>query len=100
MLRVMRSTAPVPPLDPGRPWWSSLVRSPLAVLLVALLLPGGLLALVWLVYRRLAHRKTHAADNGSRGTPQTPPAPVLTSPAPQHGPPAGDACGATAERKH
>ena len=65
--------------------WSSFLRSPFGLTVAVLLVPGGLFVLAWLIYRRLA---------GTRC------APVLTSPAPQHGPPAGDACGATAERKH
>ena len=73
-------------LDPSRMQrCSSLLRSPFGLLLAALIVPGGLFVLAWLIYRQLARRR-HV--------------PVLTSPAPQHGAPAGDARGATAERKH
>ena len=99
MLRVMRSANSTNGgrRDPDMRWWSSLISSPCGMVLAALLLPGGLLVLAWMLYCRLAHRKRRIPVS-QRGA--TPVSPVLTSPAPQHGPPAGDACGATAERPH
>lgn len=55
-------------LDPGRlQRCASLLHSPFGLLLAALVVPGGLFFLAWLIYRRLVRRR-HA--------------PVLTSSAP------------------
>ena len=73
--------------------WSFVFNGPFGMLLAALLLPGGLLVLAWMLCSRL--RRCIAVHRGAVSA-----ARVLTSSAPQHGPPAGDARGATAERKH
>jgi hypothetical protein len=77
--------------------WSSLIDIPLAMLLAAPLLPGGLLVLAWMFYCQVARRKRRISVSGATPAPTVC---VLPSPAPQHGTPAGDARGATVERKH
>jgi hypothetical protein len=62
--------------------WSAVIRSPLGVLLAALLLPGGLVVLAWILYRRLTRKRCISVGQHSA----TPVSCVLTSPAPQHGP--------------
>ena len=62
--------------------WSAVIRSPLGVLLAALLLPGGLVVLAWILYRRLARKRCISV--GQHGA--TPVSCVLTSPAPNTAP--------------
>src|SRR5688572_669614 len=70
-----------------------------AMLFAALLLPGGLLVLAWMLYCSFARRKRRSQIRHRSAT-LVSTGSVLTSSAPQHGPPAGGARGATAERAH